>query len=478
MSTTPRIRTRKDGTAYSQVRYRVDRDGRTLQTSRSFDDHQAAIRWARLLDRVGPIEAERILAAQLAAADEPLVLLVDYLRTYVARLTGIEEETRRRYGRFIDLDIEPFFTDSLPIDLLTQDTDAAWVVWLEQERGNSPKTISNKHGFLSAAMAAAARQRPTPLIPFNPCTETRLPRVYGAELDFFTPDEYEFFEQLLAPRWRPQCEFAIMSMARPSEQAALDVRDIDRATGAVRITKAYKYANGKLKLGKPKSARGVRTSYVPLETVARLDLDRARNARLFCTSTGGPITVTYLYKKAFLPALKRLRALAEGDFSPFSKRAHWEGEAPEVLLAKYGHLIEVMLEKRLTPYTLRHTGISWRLQDGEPIWVVSRDAGHESITTTDKRYGHISAEASAASARTVAGRLPQLRHQVVDMERARRRRDVRNGLLGEICEVAGGYEAIWMDARGIVSSAVFAEYDQAVEHVARNEAGEPLLAAA
>ncbi|MFI9507539.1 tyrosine-type recombinase/integrase [Nocardia sp. NPDC052566] len=537
---TPRPRRRADGSIYYQVRYRILRSGKLVQTSQSFDEVNAAARWAVLLHQFGATEAERILTAQLAATAE-VETVVGWCRRYVATRTGVEPATRRRYLRYIDRDIAPYFTEHLPLEALSQEMDAAWVTWLEHEVGNAPKTISNKHGFLSAACSAAVRRRPAPLIPYNPCADTLLPRAYGAEIDYFEPDEWEFYEQLLKPRWRSECEFAIMSMARPSEQAALQVGDIDPATGAVRITRAYKYDDGALRLGQPKSRRGVRTTYVPLETVERLDLDgRERDERLFATATGGPITVTYLYRKAFLPATKRLRALdaalremtryvcpADGrstrarradavaawqggtgylrcdcgqgphcpmaqpptgaadlddaltrHLSPFSRRAHWDGETPAVLLACYGHLVERLLEKKLSPYTLRHTGISWRLQLGEPIWVVSRDAGHESITTTDARYGHISGRASAASARTIAGRLPRLRAEVVDLARARRRREVRTGELGEICAVPDGYEAIWMDRHGLVHSAVFADYDHAVDHVARYEAGDHLAAAA
>ncbi|MBF6328766.1 tyrosine-type recombinase/integrase [Nocardia transvalensis] len=473
---TPRPRRRADGSIYYQIRYRIPRDGDIVETSKSFDDPVAAVRWANLLHQFGAVEAERILAAQLLATVE-VVTLVGWCRRYADRLTGIEEATRQRYHRFIDRDIAPYFTEYLPIDAFSQDMDAAWVVWLEQEVGNGAKTIANKHGFLSAACAAAARQRPEPLIPYNPCADTRLPPVDGPELDWLDEDEYELLEALVAPRWRPQLELCVLSMARPSEIAALTVGDIDPATGAVSITKAYKYANGRTKLGKPKTRRGVRTAYVPLETVARLPLaGRRPEELLFTTSTGGPITVTYWYKKCFVPALKRLRALAAGDFGPFSRRAHWEGEAPEVLLARYAPVIARLLAKRITPYTLRHTGISWRLQDGVPIWVVSRDAGHESINTTDKRYGHIGQTASAAAAQTVANRLPRLRSEVVDLELVRRRRLARTGRLGEITAVAGGFEAIWMDPHGEVQSQVFTSYDAAVDHVAHYEAGDPIAA--
>ncbi|WP_280361261.1 hypothetical protein [Nocardia wallacei] len=54
-----RIRTRKDGSAYSQVLFR--HHGK--QTSESFDDHAAALEWQGLLDLVGPDEALDILTA-------------------------------------------------------------------------------------------------------------------------------------------------------------------------------------------------------------------------------------------------------------------------------------------------------------------------------------------------------------------------------------------------------------------------------
>jgi integrase len=475
MATTPRIRVRKDGSTYSQVRYRINRDGKAVQASQSFDDHAAAIRWARLLDRVGPVEAERVLAAQLGAVADTITLKV-WLHRYVDHLgKSVDEETKRKYRRMIDRDIVPFFNgEHLPVDGVTPELDAAWVEWLETEFDNAPKTIRNKHGLLCAAMGAAARQRPTPLIPWNPCAETKLPKCSAREVDHLSEDEYELVEQLLAPFWRPWWEFGVMSMARPGEQGALTVGDIDRNTGGVSITKAWKWANGRMRLGDPKTERGVRMTFVPLETVAQLDLDRPADAYLFLTPSGLPVTSVRFWQQGWAPALARLEALAAGDRTPFTGAAGWEGLSFDELCRRYGHLVGRLTSKRLTPYCTRHTGISWRLQDGEPIWVVSRDAGHSSIAITDKRYGHISAAASAASAQAVAGRLPRLRGRVLDMELARRRRLVRLGQLGEIERVAAGFEAVWMDARGLVHSQVFDTYDAAVDHVAQHEAGDLL----
>lgn len=406
---TPRPRPRADGsTAWQVVYHYYDSSGVRHQSSKTFDDHAAAQDWADLVDQAGVDASLRVLALEHGNRFRSVVTVTEWLYRYVDRMVGIEAGTREVYHRYIARDIDPFM-GSLPLTAISQDLDAAWIAHLQEEVGNCPKTIANKHGFLSAGLSAAATQRPTPLIPFNPCLGIRLPRNDAPETDIFDDDEWELFEQLIPARWRPEAEFALVSMARPGETHALQVGDVNPATGAVRITKAWKGVGTKMRLGKPKSKRGIRTVNVPLETLDRLDLDRPRDDLLFPTIHGTPINVVYFRKKAWLPALRRLRALAAGDLSPFSRQAQWRGADAEYLLDRYGPAIATLSAKRLTPYTLRHTGISWKLQDGVPLFVVSRDAGHESVTTTDKRYGHIDRRASEAAARTIARRLPRTR---------------------------------------------------------------------
>ncbi|MEU4707316.1 hypothetical protein AB0G00_12885 [Nocardia salmonicida] len=157
--TTPRIRVRKDGSTVSQVRCRIPRPGLSepVATSQSFADHAVAIRWAKLLDQVGSVEAECVLAAQLAAAPD-VIMLTPWLRRHVDLLgESVEEETKRKYRRMIDHDITPFSNgERLPVDAVTRDTDVVWVERLATELGNAPKTMADKHGLL----CAAARHRP------------------------------------------------------------------------------------------------------------------------------------------------------------------------------------------------------------------------------------------------------------------------------------------------------------------------------
>jgi integrase len=388
---TPRPRTRKDGITVWQVPFRKPRPGGTpKQTSETFDDYESAAWFAGMIDRVGVTEALRILEVKRAAA-MPLPTVVEWCNTYIDHLSGIEPYTKDKYRGYVKNDIEPFFA-GMPLDAVTQFTDAEWVIHMEEDRGYRPKTIYNKHGFLSGAMKAAATLKPEPLIPFNPCAGTRLPKVYPTRVPFLEPDEYELLLAHMSQRWYAQAEFSTALMARPAEVAALRVGDIDRDTGAVNIDKAWKHTrSGELRLGPPKSKRGVRVVNVPLETLDLLDLDRPKDELLFHTRTGAPIRAIYFYKKAFIPALRKL-----------------------VLTDERGNVVSDRLEgKRPSPYWLRHTGISWRLLGGAPLFVVSRDAGHESAVITDKIYGHLDRSASADAAKIFAERLPRLHRPIL-----------------------------------------------------------------
>ncbi|MFF7939793.1 hypothetical protein ACFZC5_08790 [Nocardia gamkensis] len=41
--------------------------------------------------------------------------------------------------------------------------------------------------------------------------------------------------------------------------------------------------------------------------------------------------------------------------------------------------------------------------------MVSREAGHEGVSTTDRYYGHNDRKASESAAQVIAGRLPRVR---------------------------------------------------------------------
>ncbi|MEV6341346.1 hypothetical protein AB0M12_42330 [Nocardia vinacea] len=71
--------------------------------------------------------------------------MTDWLHTYVDHLTGVEPYTKRKYCAYIVNDIAPFM-GHLPLQAVTQFTDAAWVLHLE-EKGNSGPPHSHRGGI-------------------------------------------------------------------------------------------------------------------------------------------------------------------------------------------------------------------------------------------------------------------------------------------------------------------------------------------
>lgn len=350
-----RIRTRKDGTSYTSVLYRADGQ----QRSTSFDDHAAALRYLKLLEQVGPDEAEKIIGIERQAAHE--VTATEWITEYISHLTGIEEGSRRRYRAYLANDIENSI-GALPLSAVTEATIARWVQGME----GSGKTITNKHGFLSAALQAAVRAGK---IPANPCEGRRLPRKDDGDDEqvFLTPDEFAILRGAMTARWQPLVTFLVSTGMRYSEACALTVGDIDPDAGTIRIVKAWKYTGtSERRLGAPKSKKSVRTINVPPHAIAAAgDLTRPPGELVFTTQSGGPISAQLFHNKAWKPAIAK---------------------------------VEQQLGKRPRPHDLRHTCASWLIAAGVPLPVIQAHLGHESINTTISVYGHLDRTSAQAAA--------------------------------------------------------------------------------
>ena len=86
--------------------------------------------------------------------------------------------------------------------------------------------------------------------------------------------------------WRPLVEFLVASGARWGEVTALRPIDVDRATGTVRITRAWKPIAGGYELGPPKTRKSIRTMNVPATVLDKLDYS---GDFLFTTRAGRPV---------------------------------------------------------------------------------------------------------------------------------------------------------------------------------------------
>ena len=339
-----RARRRGDGSTAWSVLYVID--GR--QTSATFDTEEDAGKFRVLIDTLG---ARRAMEAW-GIPDTPKVhqkstlTLVQWLHRHIDGLTGCEQLTLDHYRRYAR-QLEEFFGE-LPLEALGSDDVGNWIRHLEAI-GNRPKTIANKHGFLSSALSAAVPAH----IPANPTAGRRLPGGTGDddEIRMLTKDE---FARLLASTeevWQPLMEFLVVSGCRWGEASALRPGDVDRDACSVKIRRAWKRSSAGYTIGATKTKRSRRTIKIPKRILDQLDYS---HEYLFTNRAGGPVRYANFRRDAF----DKAAALAKLDPAP-------------------------------TPHDLRHTCASWMLNGGVPSAVVSRHLGHESIKITHDIYGDV-----------------------------------------------------------------------------------------
>ena len=352
-----RERKRKDGTTYFSVTFTLA-DG--TQTSDSYEDRASAESTRKLVDAVGGDRALEILGIRRTKKVTSIEghTVTSWLDHYIDHLTGLDEGTLEKYRSYVRNDITPVI-GSIQLIALSREDIAKWIQWLQEfgrldRKGNrgpaSPKTIANKHGFLSAALSAAVPKH----IPANPAAEQRLPQGDAKEADdemvLLTPEQIEKLISEVTEYWRPLVRFLVASGCRWGEASALRPGDVDQEAGTVRIRRAWTYSKGGYRLVKVKG-KGMRTINVPASVLDKLDYD---HEWLFVNRTGGPVRSHGFHNRVWRPAVKR------SGLDP----------APRI-------------------HDLRHTCASWLIAKGVPLPVIQGHLGHQSITTTVSVYGHI-----------------------------------------------------------------------------------------
>lgn len=353
-----RERSRKDGSVYFSATFRL---GDGTQTSESYRTEAAAQKTIKLVEAVGGDRALDILGIVRKPPVEAGMTVTEWLYYYIDHLTGIDQGTLDKYRAYVVNDIDPILGDHALATLSREDV-ADWVLWMEKSgalnrdgsrRPASPKTIANKHGFFSAALAAAVPKH----IAANPAADRRLPQGEALEAEdemiFLSADEYGLLREQVPPFWKPQVEFLVASGCRWGEVAGLRPGDINRDAGTVRIRRSWTYSPSTgYRLVKPKG-KSRRTINVPDKVLGQIDLSPDREW-VFLNRAEGPVRIHGFHSRVWRPAVLRSRL----DPTP---RIH----------------------------DLRHTCASWMIARGVPLPVIQRHLGHESITTTIGVYGHL-----------------------------------------------------------------------------------------
>lgn len=367
---TPQPLTRATGETYYRVRYR--RDGK--QRALTFDGPTAladAREFTGLLETLGAEKAVRWWNNSLDR--DPLDIspvLDDWWVRHLAALTGLTEGTRVTYERtYRRVWSTPL--GARPIASIER-AQVAYVV-NELSARRSDKTVKNAYGILATCMKAAVRDG---LIATTPCVNIRLPRRTdhtATEMRFLTHDEWFALAETLPAHYLPLFTLLIGTGLRWGEAEALTVADVVLEPAPVlRVSKAAKWdASSSTRIvGPTKTRKSRRTVTLPPEVVAAVAplLDRPGQDRLFLAPKGGPLRHRTVY-------------------DDWKRSVEAAGLVPQPRI-----------------HDLRHSHVAWLIAAGIPLPVIQARLGHEQITTTIDRYGHLlpDLQLAAANAASVA----------------------------------------------------------------------------
>ena len=355
---------KRDATSY-RVMFRHAGKQRSL----TFNSEAAAEKWRKLLDALGWDEAKKWLD-QSEATDE--ATLLTYCHSYIEHLTGVTTGTKTTYKRYLK---NHFAEIGLkPLSSIDANTVSKWLNALA-DKGLSGKSIANLHAFLSGALETAVRDD---LIPKNASKGLRLPKTHSVaqEMVFLTQGEFYDLLPLIDEFYHPLVLTLVGTGMRFGEATALTVADVNFTTNSIRINKAWKMTGGtKRELGVPKTKRSNRTVAFPNQVAEALKPScegRRRDALIF-TNRHGKVLAHNVFHPVWFKA--------SGAFAETS------GIHPRI-------------------HDLRHTFASWAISSGVPLPVIQRQLGHESITTTVDRYGHLMRSDFEALATSIGSFLP------------------------------------------------------------------------
>ncbi len=235
----------------------------------------------------------------------------------------------------------------------------AYLVWLHG-RGLAKASIARKLATARSCFRFLARRGHIATNPARQVASPRLPR----RLPSFLPKD-ESKELLDAPledsaaarRDRALLELLYASGLRVAECCGLDLEDLDRRHGTVRV------------LGK-----GGKERVVPVGDAALAALDEYLASRGGLASPGGPDRRGSGHNGPLFRNLRGGRLTTRSVYSIVRRRARAAGIA-----------------RRVTPHTLRHTFATHLLGEGADLRLIQELLGHSRLSTT-QRYTHVSPE--------------------------------------------------------------------------------------
>ncbi|WP_309029017.1 tyrosine-type recombinase/integrase [Streptomyces alfalfae] len=397
-----RKREKKDGSATYQVRWLQGGRGGSWEDEK-FGDEDSADQFRKLVEAHGNqwphgwVKGRGFVEPETHPDDHPFG---SYAHAYVDALNTVDDRTKHDYKR----DIERHFlgvkhTDAAGIErrlgglvhtaadgvehppTICNITQADVNEWVRRQRHAvtapddpenvlrakaSAKSVANRHGLLYCVFQAAVEAEP-PLRETNPCKKTGLPRQdegSDEEMVFLEHEEYARISielRAFDPDAADLADFLVGTGMRWGEATALQTRDINWTTGKVNVQRAWKRQDDNtFEIGPPKTRKARR--------LVKLNEDQLAMLRRHVAGRGPE---DWVFRGGQGKAWRH---------SNFYHRK-WE--------RALGEAIKKGLGKRPRIHDLRHTHVAWLIADNINPAAIQARLGHESITTTIDRYGHL-----------------------------------------------------------------------------------------
>jgi integrase len=173
--------------------------------------------------------------------------------------------------------------------------------------GKAPATIQKAWQIASGVLRLAVRDR---LIPLSPARDVRLPRIEWEEPEALTADQVMRLADAIDPRYRALVLVGAFGGLRIGELAGLQLGDFDPLRNLIRVRRTASDVRGRVIVGLPKTAKGIRTVTLPRSITEQLvvhvgDLGaRDPSAWIFPAPEGGPIRRTAWVRRFWKPAVQ------------------------------------------------------------------------------------------------------------------------------------------------------------------------------
>jgi integrase len=291
-------------------------------------------------------------------------------RAIASRATA-NPRTRHDYERDINRHLLPAFGTE-PVDRITREQVGRWLIGMQG--AVKAKTIKNVHNLASSIMSDAIDHGLTTANPFRGALKG-LPAVKQEEMVFLTRGEFDTLLSYAHAHYRPLVLTLAYTGLRWSEATALRVSDVDLFARRLRVVRAWKRTPENLyEIGEPKSRRSRRSIVISrrlVDALIPLTAGRGGEELLFTTVQGRAVRDNNFRLRAWTAALTGMQRCPTHAASP--EPCGCPGTVPK------------------TPriHDLRHSHASWLIADKVSLVAIQRRLGHESITTTIDRYGHL-----------------------------------------------------------------------------------------